>query len=408
MRVQEIFQMSVSSLKANKLRSGLTMFGITVGVFSVIGVMTVIGALQNSITSGLAFLGTNTFQIAKYPAMSFSNRDDLDNRRNITLEQAERFREMIEEQTAGVCLKSFDGGRVASYGNYKTNANQTIVGTNKHFLFVNQHNVIEGRNLTEEDVQYMRSVAVIGQEVRKKLFPNQSALGERIKLNGKVYTVVGVLAAKGQAFGGSEDDLSLVPITRFFADFGKNNRTVNIAVQASSQETYQKTMDRAQGAMRLVRGLQAHQDNDFELYANESLVKSFNEIADVIRAGAFVISFIALITAGIGIMNIMLVSVTERTKEIGIRKSIGAKRQSILIQFLIESVVISELGGLLGILLGALLGNVIAAQMSATAIFPWDWAFIGLFVCSLIGIGFGSYPAYKAAALDPIEALRFE
>jgi putative ABC transport system permease protein len=167
-------------------------------------------------------------------------------------------------------------------------------------------------------------------------------------------------------------------------------------------------MDKAIGAMRIARKLKPEDINDFEIVANDSLVKQFQEFASVIRIGAFVISFIALITAGIGIMNIMLVSVTERTKEIGIRKSVGAKKSNILTQFLIEATVLSVSGGLLGILVGVVIGNLVAAFMSAPFVFPFDWAAIGLLVCSAIGIGFGFYPAYKAASLDPIEALRFE
>ncbi len=167
-------------------------------------------------------------------------------------------------------------------------------------------------------------------------------------------------------------------------------------------------MDKAIGAMRIARGLKPQDDNDFEIYSNDSLKNAFASVADVVRVGAFVISLIALVAAGVGIMNIMLVSVTERTKEIGIRKSIGARSRDILRQFLVEAVFISEAGGILGIILGVLGGNVLASWLQAELIFPFGWAIAGLVVCSGIGIGFGFYPAYRAASLDPIEALRFE
>ena len=200
----------------------------------------------------------------------------------------------------------------------------------------------------------------------------------------------------------------MIPITRFFENFGEANRTVNIATQSFSNDTYGVTLDRGIGAMRIARGLRAEQENDFELYSNDSLKSAFASIAGVVQIGAFVISLIALVAAGIGIMNIMLVSVTERTKEIGIRKSIGARSRDILRQFLTEAVFISEAGGIIGIILGIIGGDLLAMWLQADLIFPFGWALAGLIVCSAIGIGFGFYPAYRAARLDPIEALRFE
>ena len=199
-----------------------------------------------------------------------------------------------------------------------------------------------------------------------------------------------------------------MPLTRFLNDFGSERVTVNIATQAPSQLSYNETIERAITAMRVVRGLKPEQENDFELYSNDSLIATFAKVADAIAAGSFVISGIALLAAGVGIMNIMLVSVTERTKEIGIRKSIGARKKSILIQFLLEAVAISLAGGVMGIALGVAGGNGLAVMLNASVIFPWDWAAIGLLVCSGIGVGFGFYPAWKAASLDPIEALRYE
>ena len=192
------------------------------------------------------------------------------------------------------------------------------------------------------------------------------------------------------------------------SDFGAEGRSVNVATQAPDQLHYNETIEKAVTAMRIVRDLRPDQENDFEVYSNDSLISAFAKVADVVSAGSFVISGIALLAAGVGIMNIMLVSVTERTKEIGIRKSIGARKKSILIQFLVEAVAISLMGGLLGIALGVAGGNGVALLFNAPVVFPFDWAAIGLLVCSSIGIGFGFYPAWKASSLDPIEALRFE
>jgi putative ABC transport system permease protein len=411
MQFREIISMALQSLGANKLRSGLTMIGITIGVFSVISVMTAIGALQASIEGGISFLGSNIFQFAKFPVSGGQggrNADKYANRRNITYAQALRYQQLMQGIARDVCLKCFDFNAQGVYGGLKTPPALTVAGSNKSFLAANSYSLAYGRNISDEDVDLSRNVILIGKALEKNLFPHESPLGKVIKINGHPLSVIGVLAEKGSAFGSSQDDICVIPITRFFETFGSAKRTVNIATQSYSQETYNRTLDKGIGAMRIARGLKPNQPDDFEIYSNDSLKSAFANIAGVVRVGAFVISLIALIAAGIGIMNIMLVSVTERTKEIGIRKSIGAKSRDILRQFLAEAVFISEAGGILGIILGVLGGNLLANWLQADLIFPFGWAIAGLVVCSAIGIGFGFYPAYRAASLDPIEALRFE
>jgi putative ABC transport system permease protein len=409
----EIIAMALNSLGANKLRSALTMIGITIGVFSVISVMTAIGALQNSIENGISFLGSNIFQFAKYPAnmnASGNVKKKYENRRNITYRQALHYYKLMEGSAREICLKSFayEVKGQAVYKGVKTTPSLLIVGANRSFLTANAYTLDYGRNLNDEDVDLSRSVIVVGKMIEKRLFPHETPIGKVIRVSGHTFTVIGVLAEKGTAFGQSQDDLCIMPITRFFEDFGEAKRTVNIATQAFSAETYNRTLDKAVGAMRIARGLRANEENDFEIYSNDSLKSAFISIAGVVRIGAFVISFIALVAAGIGIMNIMLVSVTERTKEIGVRKSIGARSRDILHQFLTEAVFISEAGGVVGIILGVIGGDLLARWLKVDLIFPFGWAFAGLVVCSAIGIGFGLYPAYRAAALDPIEALRYE
>ncbi len=408
----EILRIALSSIGVNKLRSALTMLGITIGVFSVIGVMTAVSALRGSIETGLSFLGTNMFQFGKYPAGIVddgSHRRRMSMRRDITFAQAAQYKEMMQEVTDVVCLKVFDNsGAQAVYDGRKTTPDLSFGGSNEHFLTANQFTIELGRNFQPDDIEYGRPVVIIGMDIQKKLFPSENPLGKMIKVKDRTYVVIGTFAEKGTSFGQSQDNYAMIPISRFLSDFGSERRSINIATQAPSQILYNETVDKAITAMRVARGLQAEQDNDFELYSNDSLIAAFAKIADVISAGSFVISGIALLAAGVGIMNIMLVSVTERTKEIGIRKSIGARKKSILIQFLIESVTISLFGGLAGIALGVAGGNGLALMLSASVVFPWDWALIGLGVCSFIGVGFGFYPAWKAASLDPIDALRYE
>ena len=413
MLFREIIAMALSSLGANKLRAALTMTGITIGVFSIISVMTAIGALQNSIENGLSFLGSNIFQFGKYPVNVNAGgeiKKKYQNRRDISYRQALHYYELMQGNAREICLKCFgyELKGQAVYNGVKTTPSLLIVGTNRSFLTANAYTLGYGRNLNDEDVDLARNVIVVGKIIEKRLFPHESPIGKVIRMSGHTYTIIGVLAEKGTSFGQSQDDICMMPITRFFEDFGSAKRTVNIATQSFSQETYNGTLDKGIGAMRIARGLRADQENDFEIYSNDSLKSAFTSIAGVVRIGAFVISFIALVAAGIGIMNIMLVSVTERTKEIGVRKSIGARSRDILRQFLTEAVFISEAGGILGIILGVIGGDLLAVWLKVDIIFPFGWAIAGLVVCSAIGIGFGLYPAYRAAALDPIEALRYE
>src|SRR5712691_8912504 len=373
MNFREILVMALSSVGANKLRSALTMLGITIGVFSVISVMTATGAIQGSIETGLTIFGSNIFQFAKYPVnVRAGGREQkkYENRRDISYREAQRYAELMQGYARAVCLKVFDNGR----------------------------------NLMEEDVEFSRSVLLIGKEIEERLFPHESPIGRVVKLAGHTFTIIGVMARKGTAFGQSQDDLGVMPITRLFENYGSANRTINIATQSFSQLDYNRAFDRGVGAMRMARSLRAEEPNDFEIYTNDSLKSAFNSIAGIVRIGAFVISLIALLAAGIGIMNIMLVSVTERTKEIGIRKSIGARKRDILRQFLIEAISLTGSGGLLGIAIGwglSLLVNLILPVHVPA------WAPIaGITVSCGIGLVFGMWPAMKASRLDPIDALR--
>lgn len=405
----EILRLAMSSLAANKLRSALTMLGIAVGVFSVIGVMTVISGLRNSIESGLNVLGANSFQIQKFPAINFSNPWlRFRNRKDISYVQAARFKELMQG-TAEVSLSLRRGGRRVSYLDRKTNPNVGLIGADENTISSRNYDIAVGRNISVEDVEFGRAVVVLGDDIVKRIFPDEQAIGRTVRIDGQSYTVIGLLASKGSSFGQSQDNLAVTPITQFLEIYGGTSwRSVSINVQAQSQAALPATQDAAIGFMRLVRRLEPEQPNDFEVFSNDSLIESFNNVAGVVAVGAFVISAIALLAAGVGVMNIMLVSVTERTKEIGIRKSIGAKKRNILTQFLIEAVVLSLLGGVAGVLVGIVGGNIGAKILNATSVFPVGWTLVSLAVCSAIGIGFGFYPAWKAASLDPIEALRYE
>ncbi|MBV8141627.1 MAG: ABC transporter permease [Verrucomicrobia bacterium] len=409
MKAWELVKMAWNAMGMNKLRSALTTSGIAIGIFSIISVMTAISALENSIETGLSFLGSNTFQFSKYPSgIEIGGDEKYRNRRNIDYQTYTRFVGLMQDEGEVICPKVFDNSMQAVFENKKTNPNVELRGTTQDFLAVNNFRISDGRNLSAEDVEFSRSVCVLGQQIVQRLFPQGPAIGKTIRLNGKHYRVIGTLAEKGSNFGGSEDNIALIPITEFFENYGSRERSLNIAIEAENQMVYERTMGMAMGAFRIARGLRPEDPNDFEIYSNDSLAGAFRSIATTVRIGAFIVSAIALVAAGVGIMNIMLVSVTERAKEIGIRRSLGARQSDIRMQFLLEALFLSLLGAVAGIALGVVAGDGLALWLQAAVVFPVGWAIIGVLVCSAIGVGFGLYPAHKAASLDPIEALRYE
>jgi putative ABC transport system permease protein len=409
MLLRETVTQAISSLTMNKLRSALTIMGVAVGVFSIIAVMTALDAIDKSVESGLASLGANTFQIQKDPPTTFGSghsRNIYANRKDISYKQALLFRKSMESSTRNIGFMISSMANQAKYANLSTNPDVNLTGGDENFSASSGYQVVSGRNLAETDIRYARNSAVLGSDVATTLFPSgENPQNKSVKINGEVYTVAGVFAKKGTAFGQSQDNFVLIPITRYL-DHVNEKSSLSLTVEALSRKEYQQTIDRAIGAMRLARGLTIKDANDFEIRTNESLIDSFREIQRAIGTGAFIISFMALLTAGVGIMNIMLVSVTERTREIGIRKSIGAPRTTILRQFLLEALFLSLIGGFIGTIVGLVIGNLVAFQFNLPLLFPWLWITVAMLVCSAIGIVFGLFPAWKAANLNPVEALR--
>jgi putative ABC transport system permease protein len=396
-------------VRTNKLRSLLTLLGIAVGVFSIILVMTAMGVLQNSIESGLSQLGANTFQIQKFPFLHVGGPGEwrkYRNRKDITFDQGLAIKEkMTLAQNIG--MESWRGGKIIKYRNLETNPNVGVAGEDPGGFLTNNWIVKEGRAVLPQDLELSRKVVVLGDAVVKKLFARGNPIGEEVKVDGDNYTVIGVLEPQGSSLGGNSDNYVAIPITTFMQAYGKL-RSINIMIQTRSREEFDDAMEQARGILRVERKVDPGKEDDFEIFSNDSVIKQFNDFTKYVKMGVGFISFIALIAAGVGIMNIMLVSVTERTREIGVRKAIGARKNNILVQFLIEAVILCELGGLIGILAGVLGGNIVAVLMSVPAVIPYDWVIIGLLVCSFVGIVFGTYPAWKAANLDPIDSLRYE
>ncbi|MBM2839536.1 MAG: ABC-type antimicrobial peptide transport system permease component [Bacteroidetes bacterium] len=406
--LKESLAMALHAIRANKLRSALTLLGIVVGIFSIISVMTAMEVLRNSIEVGIMQLGANTFQIDKNDHGFGGHERRFRNRKPITYEQALQVRDKSTLALA-VGIESWEFGKIIWWEGQKTNPNVSLAGENLEGIVTNDWTVEHGRGISQQDMDFARNVILLGKPVADKLFPpSLNPVGQTVRVDGAWYEVIGVLQSKGGALGGNQDNLVILPLFTFFQKYGRAARSFHIMVKAKSREVVEDAIEECVSILRAARGLKPGDENDFGYFSNDSLVKQFNEFTLYLRLGVLVVSSIALLAAGVGIMNIMLVSVTERTREIGIRKAIGARKRDVMQQFIIEAVILCQLGGIVGIGMGIIGGNVVSVMLEAPPVIPWDWTAIGFGVCSLVGLIFGIYPAWKASALDPIEALRYE
>jgi putative ABC transport system permease protein len=408
--VRESFLMAMSALAAHKLRSALTLLGVLIGVFSIIVVMTAMRVMQKDVESNISQLGSQTFMIRKWPGIYFGGPEGFEKfwrRKNITMEQGKRLQDKATLPASIGLETSFWAGEVQT--RYEASApNVQLFGETPGSFSAKNWNLAEGRLLMDSDVDGARNVCVLGAGLAKSVFPHASAVGERLKIDGINYSVIGVLESKGTSMGGDQDNFAVVPITTGLNRYGRWSRSLNILVQARDQASYESTVEQVRGLLRVIRKVPPGAEDDFELFSNDSMIAQFQSFTLAVRLGVAVVSSISLLAAGIGIMNIMLVSVTERTREIGIRRAIGAKKRNIMAQFIMEAVVLCEVGGVIGVIFGIVGGNATALLLKLTPVIPVDWIVIGLVICSIVGIIFGTYPAYKAANLDPIESLRYE
>jgi putative ABC transport system permease protein len=410
--IKESFLMAVSAIVAHKLRSALTLLGVLVGVFSIIIVMTSMRAMQQKIESDLNQLGGQTFVVQTWSPLHFEGGESEQSywrRKRINMAQgAELTRRATLPLSVGIEDNGLPGGQIISrYA--KSPPNISLSGETPGSFPAQNWSIAQGRALVEADVDGLRDVCVLGSTLADDLFPFGSPLGERIELNGVKYTVVGVLESKGGMEGGRQDEFGIIPVTTGINRYeDKRWLNLSILVQARSAADYDNTVEQVRGIMRQLRKVPPGKPDDFEIYSNDSLIEQMKSFTFKVRVGITLISSIALMAAGIGIMNIMLVSVTERTREIGIRRAIGAKKRTIMAQFILEAIVLCEVGGVAGVVLGVGGGDLVAYFLHLPKVLPIDWILIGLGICSLVGIVFGTYPAYKAAHLDPIESLRYE
>jgi putative ABC transport system permease protein len=406
--LRESLLMALDALATHKLRSALTLLGVLVGVFSIILVMTAMRAMKNNIENNLGSLGSRTFVIQKMPGAYFGGPEGFMKflrRKDITVAQATAFQKRAAfARHVGLQSEFMNSDLTSRFA--RTPPNISIVGATPGVFSANNWTITEGRALLDAEVDSTRDVCVLSDDVARTLFPRGEAPGQRVKVAAINYTVVGVFerAASTQEAKG----FAIIPLTTGLNRYGRR-REISILVEAHDPADIGETMEQSRGILRAIRKVAPGQEDDFEMLSSDSMIQQFQQVTFTVRTGLSLVSSIALIAAGVGIMNIMLVSVTERTREIGIRRAIGAKKRNIMTQFIIEAIVLCEIGGILGIALGMAGANVLAIYLlKLPPAFPVDWAVIGLVICSLIGVIFGSYPAYKAAHLDPIESLRYE
>lgn len=409
--LRENILVAFSAIKSQMLRAILTMSIIALGITALVGMITAITAIQNKLSSEFTRLGSNTFTVRSGNSMARGGRHGQAVREvpAITYEQAIQFQSLF--QTSGtVSISAFARGAVTvKHESQKTNPNVSVLGCDEQYFPLSSYKLDKGRSFSPNEMDLGSNVVILGADIVKSIFaPTENPIGKEVNIGSYKYLVIGTLAAKGNTFGFAGDNQCMIPVSNVKKNYADKNTEFAINVMVKDAEALDEAANDAIGVMRVVRRDAAGEDNSFEIRMSNSLVEQLLSLISGITAGGVAIGVITLLGAGIGLMNIMLVSVTERTREIGVRKSIGASSGTIRQQFLIESVVIGQIGGFVGIILGILVGNVVSVVIGTSFTIPWMWLFFGATICFFVSVASGYYPASKAAKLDPIESLRYE
>ena len=412
MSLLESIREAFRSIRANLLRTILTALILSIGLFALVGILTGIDAMKNSLSETFASLGANSFELHAKGYSNRSRRGGMQARQYppVTFLQAQQYKQTMGDE-AQVGVSAFIAGAVEMKANgTKTNPNMQVIAGDENYLKIQGYNLVGGRTFSQSELNNGANVLIVGDEIRLKLFPKQSPVGKYVAALGRRFLVVGLLEKSGGSMGGGgADRLALLPLETGNQMPRQRALTYDIKTATDQPGTLAFLMGQATGIMRAVRQDRLGQEDSFVVESSESLASSLDSISGKVRVGGSIMAFITLLGASIALMNIMLVSVTERTREIGIRKALGATALQIRQQFLIEAIVICLLGGTFGIVLGVLGGNGVATFVgSGTFLVPWVWMTVGLVICVGVGLASGYYPASKAAALDPIESLRYE
>ena len=400
--------MALGTLRANVLRSVLTLLGIVIGASTVVAMMSLTEGFRLKMTADFAALGAGAFQVQKWPALQFGPHDrrKYERRPDLTREQGEGLRDL--PHVAWVSIEEWaHTPEILATRERQTKQNINVCGGLPDYEYANGVEVARGRFITDSDVQLGQRVIFVGTDVVDVLFPGEDPVGREVRVRGVPFEIVGVAQREGSILGQSKDAWAMIPWTAYERALGKQ-RNNNIAVVATTPDDVPKAMDEVISKLRRVRGLAPYEESDFEIFSNDTSAQLFDNLARIVGAATGGVCALALLVGGIGIMNIMLVSVTERTREIGVRMALGARRRRILSQFLVESVALSGLGGMAGVLLGA--GIAVAAReiWEVPASIPAWAVIVSLASASGAGLLFGIYPAARASRLDPVEAMRTE
>lgn len=407
----ENIKIALQSIKSNILRSILTVMIIAIGITALVGILTAIESIKTSITKEFTVLGANTFSItSRGMRVQIGNqRYRTKNYSYISYYEAKEFKkQFVFPATASISVNSTSIATL-KYESEKTNPNISVRGIDIDYLFTSGYEISQGRAFGEEDINSGRNMAIIGSELAKRLFKGgENPIQKEISIGNGKYKVIGVLKEKGSGFGGSSDMVCFIPYSNSRTYFSRPNMNFDIQIKVNQPELMEAAIGQAESVFRMVRDLSPIDESDFNIEKSDNIVNLLLKNIKNITLVATIIGFITLLGAAVGLMNIMLVSVTERTREIGVRKAIGAKSITVKQQFLIEAIVIGQIGGLLGIVIGILVGNLVSVMIGSSFIIPWGWILMGVALCFGVGIISGYYPAQKASELDPIESLRYE
>lgn len=425
MKTIDIFSLSYRTVTSNKLRTGITVAIIAFGIMALIGIITAIQAMNQSLKENFSFLGANAFSMrykerkiniggnsssAKQTKKGGGKRERVSNLdKNINYEQAKLFKENLQfPATVGLQLYG-PSAMIVKYGSIETNPNTRVIGGDENFLMINGYALEAGRNFSRLDVETGRNVCLLGNDIAKKLFPkNQSAAVDKIvRIGGLPYRVIGLLKPKGTSVFMQMDKVSITSYNNV-RRLANASKSFVINVKVDDVTKVEPAIGQATGTFRAIRRLEVKDDDNFYLDKSDSIAATMIGLLASISGAAAVIGLITLIGAAIGLMNIMLVSVTERTKEVGLIKALGGTRSSVKWQFLFESLIISLFGAIFGIILGVLVGNLFSMMLDTGFVVPWGWVITGIIICSVVGLAAGIWPAVKASKLDPIVALRYE
>ncbi|HTL82988.1 MAG TPA: ABC transporter permease [Bacteroidia bacterium] len=406
----ENLRLALSSIRGQSLRAFLTMLIIALGITALVGILTSIDVLKGSLNSNFSRMGANTFTIRnRETRIRVGNRGKKPKKfRTITYQEATSFSDRFDfPATVSVStMASFNA--TVKYGSIKSDPNIQVIGSDQNYLACSGYEISDGRNFTSSEIISGDHVAIIGKDIVTKFFPSEDPIGKEISIGAGKYRVIATLASKGNAMGFGGDKMTLLPIENVRQYFSRPDMTFTINVLARDGKWLDNTISEATGLFRIIRKVQPDEPNNFEIVKSDNFAAKLIDNLRYVSLGATIIGLITLLGAAIGLMNIMLVSVTERTREIGIRKALGATRKVIRNQFLTEAIMICQLGGIMGILLALGLIGGGAIIFGYKFVTPWAWIILGLVTCFIVGLVSGLYPAIKASKLDPIEALRYE